>query len=206
MPLTPILDELELDALTELINLGVSQAANSLRDMSGREVLLTVPRVLMVPRKEAVETLREREPGLLVGICQDFTGDISGKALLIFPNAKSFDLVRAVISDLLPEEDIAALQHEALSEIGNIILNGCFATIANQLDRTFQMSLPAVSRGDAAQVLQLSDDPVGGQVLFLYINFTIQDHDIRGYIAIVMDVPVISSLKVLLQDYIARMT
>jgi hypothetical protein len=77
---------------------------------------------------------------------------------------------------------------------------------SNQLDRTFQMSLPAVSRGDAAQVLQLSVDPVGGQVLFLYINFTIQDHDIHGYIAIVMDVPVISSLKVLLQNYIARMT
>ena len=37
------LTDLELDALTELVNLGVSKAAVSLREMIGRQVLLSVP-------------------------------------------------------------------------------------------------------------------------------------------------------------------
>ena len=39
-----ILDELELDALTELVNIGVNRAAASLRDMVGEQVVLSVPR------------------------------------------------------------------------------------------------------------------------------------------------------------------
>ena len=37
------LNELELDALTELVNLGVSKAALNLREMIGAQVLLSVP-------------------------------------------------------------------------------------------------------------------------------------------------------------------
>ena len=39
------LDELELDALSELVNIGVSRAAASLRTMIGQEILLSVPSV-----------------------------------------------------------------------------------------------------------------------------------------------------------------
>ena len=45
------LTELELDALTELVNLGVSRAANSLRELVGEEVLLTVPAVVILTRE-----------------------------------------------------------------------------------------------------------------------------------------------------------
>ena len=42
------LGELELDALTELINLGVSHAALNLREMIGQQVILSVPSVSTV--------------------------------------------------------------------------------------------------------------------------------------------------------------
>jgi chemotaxis protein CheC len=44
------LNELELDALTELVNLGVSKAALSLREMIGEQVLLSVPSVDLIAR------------------------------------------------------------------------------------------------------------------------------------------------------------
>ena len=43
---TELLNELQLDALTELVNIGVSRAASSLREMVGSQVLLSVPNVL----------------------------------------------------------------------------------------------------------------------------------------------------------------
>jgi chemotaxis protein CheC len=38
-----LLNELQLDALTELVNIGVSRAATSLREMIGSQVHLSVP-------------------------------------------------------------------------------------------------------------------------------------------------------------------
>jgi chemotaxis protein CheC len=41
-------------------------------------------------------------------------------------------------------------------------------------------------------------------VLFLYINFAIKDRDVRGYIAMLMDLPSLGVLKGLVSDFIAR--
>ena len=66
----------------------------------------------------------------LVAIRQDFSGAFSGRALLIFPEASSLELVRVVVGRQLSLEDIVNLEDEALAETGNIILNSWVATIA----------------------------------------------------------------------------
>ena len=38
--------------------------------------------------------------------------------------------------------------------------------------------------------------------LFLYIDFTIKSRDIRGFIALLMDLPSIMALKEIVQDFI----
>jgi chemotaxis protein CheC len=43
-----------------------------------------------------------------------------------------------------------------------------------------------------------------GVVLFLYINFAISQADIRGYIAILMDMPSLDALKMLIGEFIER--
>ena len=91
---TPVhLGELELDALTELVNLGVSNAALSLGEMARDEVILSVPRVSVVTREQAITHLHERNTKRLVAVQQDFDGDISGRALLIFPEAQSMEQI-----------------------------------------------------------------------------------------------------------------
>jgi chemotaxis protein CheC len=199
------LNELEQDALTELVNLGVSKAALSLREMTGEQVLLSVPSVDLIARTRAIETLGRNEPNRLVAVHQVFDGDIHGRALLIFPETRSLELVRAVTSGNLPLEDILELEHEALAETGNIILNGCLATIANLLQRTLMISLPEILRGDSASLFSLPPPPEAGDfVLFVYINFSLRERDIQGYIALLMDLPSLEALKTLLGEFIQR--
>lgn len=200
-----VLNELELDALTELVNLGVGRAAAGLRDLVGRQVLLSVPKVALVSPQRAVELLYEREASKLVAVHQIFEGDITGRALLIFPDAKSLELVRAVVGGDLQLEDIIELEQEALAEIGNIILNSCLATIANMLQRSLNISLPEILRGEGAEFFALDPPPEHGDVvLFLYINFAVHEHDINGYIAMLMDMPSLAALQVLLVELIER--
>jgi chemotaxis protein CheC len=199
------LTELEHDALTELVNIGVSRAASSLRNMVGERVTLSVPSVEVVTRKAAATLIREREGGELIAVRQDFEGVFSGRALLIFPQSNSRALVKAVTGDELAPDDLDAMEAEALAETGNVVLNGCLATMANMLQRPLNMSLPQVIRGDGDLFFELAartDEQ--GVVLFLYINFSISGRDIRGYIAMLMDLPSLAALKVLIGEFIER--
>ena len=201
------LNELQLDALTELVNLGVSRAATNLREMVKQEVTLSVPRVSVVTRDEAIANLGEREGRRLVAVHQDFEGDIKGRALLIFPEAKSMELVRAVVGGDLALEELMELEQEALAETGNVLLNGCLGTIANNLERSLRISLPEVVHGDSAEFFNLPSDPsVGESVLFIYINFAVRQRDIQGYIAMLLDLPSLSALQNLLDAFIERAT
>ena len=201
------LDELELDALTELVNIGVSKAALSLREMVNEQVILSVPELKLIGRSEAISILSGGEGGRLVAVHQVFEGDINGRVLLIFPETKSLELVRAVTGGELPLEDIIELEQEALAETGNIILNGCLAPIANQLQRTLKMSLPEILRGDGPEFFELAPPPEAGDVvMFLYINFAMKKRDIQGYIVMLMDMPSLTALKGLLTEFIQRTT
>ena len=198
------LSEIERDAFAEIANMGVSRAAASLRQMLGEQVLLSVPAVHIVSRETAAK-LAERggNSSKLVAVQQAFEGPFSGRALLIFPEAQSLELVRSIIGADQSLEDVIDLEHEALAETGNVILNACLATIANVLHRTMRMSLPTVIRGDGAALF--AAPPGGGdQVLFLYIDFTIKSRDMHGFIALLMDLPSIAALKEIVQDFIEQ--
>jgi chemotaxis protein CheC len=203
--MSQFLSELELDALTELVNIGVSHAASSLRELVSEQVLLSVPTITLVSRQCAIELLAEREPRKLIAVHQNFEGDIAGQALLMFPDSKSLELVRAVTGGDLPLEDIVDLEAEALAEIGNIILNGCLATIANMLKRSLRTSLPEIVRGQGTAFFEsaLPAEP-RAMAMLLYVDFAVRSRDIRGYIALLMDMPTMAALKQLLGEVIQR--
>jgi chemotaxis protein CheC len=202
---TVALTDLERDALTELANIGVSRAAASLRKMVNAQVLLSVPSVDIIGRKSAAALIGERGSNDLVAVREDFTGAFSGRALVIFPQANSLELVRAVIGGQIDADDAKTMEQEALSETGNVILNSCLGTMANMLQQTLKMSLPEVMRGDGQELFELKGTGDSeGAVLFLYINFSIRAHDVRGYIAVLMDLPFIAILKGLIGDFYRR--
>ncbi|MFK4875118.1 chemotaxis protein CheX [Novosphingobium sp. ZW T3_23] len=200
------LTELERDALTEIVNIGVSRAASSLRKMIGEQVLLSVPSIEVVSHRRAARLISEREVADLIAVRQDFTGPFSGRALLIFPETNSLELVRAVTGGELSVEEVLEMEQEALAETGNVILNSCLATMANMLKRSLTMTIPEVLRGNGATLFEVDEAGDGaeeGLVLFLYIDFAVRMRDIRGYIAMLMDIPSLATLKELLDEFIA---
>jgi chemotaxis protein CheC len=198
-PFVP-LTELERDALAELSNIAMAKAANSLRQMIQQEVLLAVPSVDILTRAAATKLVAKPDNRKLVAVRQEFAGAFSGRALLIFPEKNSLELVRAVVGRELPLEDIVDLEDEALAETGNIILNSWVATIANLLKSALKMSLPIVLRGDSKQIFASPDSSL---VLFLHIKFEIRQKEIGGYVALLMDIPSLDELRSLIGGFIA---
>jgi chemotaxis protein CheC len=200
------LDELEMDALTEVVNIGVGRAANSLRDLVGEQVFLTVPSLAILTRVEAAALISRRSGDQLIAVRQAFQGEFAGSALLIFPETNSLELIRVVTKGELSLEDIIELEQEALAEIGNIILNSCMATIANLLQRSLKMSLPEIIRGSGLDFFESRTLGASDGVLFVRINFSLKGREISGYVAIVMDFLSLEALQALISDFISRST
>jgi chemotaxis protein CheC len=173
--------------------------------MVGDHVLLSVPSIEVVSQRRAARLINEREITQLIAVRQDFTGPFSGRALLIFPEENSLELVRAVTGGELSVQEVLDIEHEALAETGNVILNSCLATMANMLQRSLTVTIPEVLRGDGAALFEIWEGAAAdGLVLFLYIDFAVRKRDIRGYIAMLMDLPSLQALKELLGEFIER--
>jgi chemotaxis protein CheC len=201
---TPLTD-LERDALNELSNIAMARASNSLRQMVEHQVLLSVPVVEILSQDAASKLVSTPDRPKLVAVRQDFKGPFFGRALLIFPEASSLELVRVIVGRQLSLDDIADLEDEALAETGNIILNSWIATIANLLKLGITMSLPVVVRGESRQIFENA----GVQttlVLFLHIKFEISNKEIRGYVALLMDIPSLDELRSFIADFIKDAT
>ena len=111
-PFVPLTD-LERDALSELSNIAMARAASSLRQMIKNEVLLAVPSVDILTSAAATTLVAKPDNPKLVAVRQDFAGAFSGRALLIFPETSSLQLVREVVGRELPLEDIVDLEDNA---------------------------------------------------------------------------------------------
>jgi chemotaxis protein CheC len=197
------MSELELDALTELINIGVGRAAASLASMCGEPVALTVPALATVTPFQASEMIGGARVGKLVAVEERYQGDIAGRALLIFPEANSLELVRAVTGDAAPAADIPALAPEAILETGNVVLQACLSTLANLLRRHLEIGTPKLLSGPAYELFPRVSQ---NAVLFVYINFSLRGRRIRGYIALLMELAALTALKRLVAEFVERET
>jgi chemotaxis protein CheC len=92
-----------------------------------------------------------------------------------------------MLGDSVPTASLTELEQEALLEVGNVILNACLGSLANQLGLSIESSLPTYLRGRGAQILE-AKHPDTELVMFLRVDFALAAKGIQGYLAFVMDI------------------
>jgi len=108
-------NDLQLDALRELANIGSGTASTALSTMLGRAVDISVPTAAALPFAEAVDAVGPAER-LVTGVVIGVNGDMQATVLLLLGTGDA-----ATICSLLgvdPDDEMAA---SALGEIGNIV-------------------------------------------------------------------------------------
>ena len=200
------LTELQHDALVEIFNLGVGQAAAAMSRIVREEVTMSVPMIAFQSRAEVAKTMGTSEGRRICAIAQQFEGAFNTEAFLMFPEEKSLEIVRLMVGQSLSMEELTEMEQEAMSEIGNIILNSCMATLANASGRELRGSLPAYHVGTGDIILGQSGKEWDGIVLTLKIDFNIERHQIHGYVAFLLDLPAMQDLRQYVDAYLAKLT
>jgi chemotaxis protein CheC len=182
----------QLDSLTELINIGVGEAASSLSELVAERIDLRVPFVTVCSSRDAVATLRDRQADRLdTSIVQEFQGAISGRALLAFPRVCSLKLGQILTSVPDVPETIDLELGGMLSEVGNIVLNGVMGTISNLIGDRLDYSLSRLVVATDVTELIVDDSLVGPRdpaVLIADARFDIDRRNISGSLLIVFHV------------------
>lgn len=196
------LDDLALDALTELFNLGVGQAASAFSQIAGDTVQLTVPRVRVMTHAELSQHLIEGGSAAVSAVRQRYSGAINSEAVLMFPAERGLQLVQMMVGGELPLDQLAEMEQEALSEIGNILLNSVMASVADALQIQLDGSLPTVELSQVGNVLR-SQNEVDGAVLMIDIQFEVAAREVKGLLAFLLDVASQDALEQLIARFVA---
>lgn len=188
-----------IDAVTEVLNIGVGVAAAALSEMVQKPVLLNIPHVEFVARDQALLSLMQDSGIIATGVSQKFEGAYSGDAFLLFPENQSLELVRVLlgyesVSSII---NLTEIEQEAITEVGNVILNACLCSIADILHKSIESHIPEFVRGSLHSILDYGKDII----LFLRINFAIEQLAIQGYLSFVMDVDSIVEFKLSIDEF-----
>ncbi len=199
-----ILNEMELDALTEVFNVGVGQAAHALSQLAGSEVRLNVPLVEMVTKQGISDQLSGHGTDRICAVRQEFSGALNTQAVLMFPVQQSLQLVQLMVGGDVPLEQLGEMEQEALAEIGNILLNSVVSGIADVLSIRFDGSLPQVEIGRVVDVL-IGQGQLDEIVLSLQIDFAIDALEIHGYLVFLLDVESVASLNATVRAFLGTL-
>lgn len=190
----------QLDALREIINIGVGRSAGMLSEMLQKRIILSIPDVAVIDRAHLETALYEFNSPMLSAVRLGFRGQFNGMASLMFPSESVHKLV-AVLTDAEPDDDnddMDELRIGTINEVGNIVINGVMGTLSNMLSIHFRYSLPNYLEVDIPALLQMSLPEATDSVLVAKTRFDIQELQVNGLIYLVFEVGALQALVELL--------
>lgn len=191
---------LELDALGEIFNISVGRAASALSELTRESVSMSVPLVHILEPDKVVELLDPDRNRRITSVSQQFSGSFSGRALLMFPGGSSLEVVRLMLGSQTPLDQLTEMEQDAMSEIGNIILNTCFSTIADMLSESFDCALPLFEIASTEQLLTSGN--AHNHILFVQIQLALEQRNIEGFVAFILGASSLRNLRVALARFL----
>lgn len=182
------LNSLQMDVLTELGNIGSGNAATSLSNLVGKEIIINVPKVKILGFNDAVDFVGGPE-NLVVGVLIKLLGDIEGLILYIFE--KNF--VSTILNTFFGKDfdiniELDDMDESTLKEIGNIMASSYVNAIGSMTDLFIDISVPSICVDMAGAILSvpaIEFAKLGNKVLFVDDSFSIGEDIIKSKMILV---------------------
>lgn len=193
------LDNLQIDVLREIGNIGAGNAATALAKMLNKKVDMDVPKVKVLEFKEVNEILGGAEIPV-VGLMLRVTGDLSGSIMFILESEAARILVNILMGKPLDEaEAFGDIELSALKEIGNILAGSYLSALSTLTQLKILPSVPDLAidmAGAIVSVPAIEFGKLGDSVLYIETEFSEGSTKVVGDFFLVPD---IDSYEVLLR-------
>ncbi len=194
----------QLDALKELINVGVGQSASMLNEMIEFRIRLQIPNIKLLSLSEFQAELSTRlGPEQLASVQLDFGGSFSGTAQLVFPTESAATLVAVLTGEEPGSPDLDALKIGTLTEVGNIVINGVMGSISNMLGQPLDYEVPAYIEEDINHLIANKEPQEPQQnidILLAQARFNVDELQVQGDIILFFGVGSFEALLAAIED------
>ncbi|CAG2144668.1 chemotaxis protein CheC [Cupriavidus numazuensis] len=203
-----VLNEDQRDALQEIANLAIGQAATRLARLLDRFVELSVPRMRTVSARETAQVFRDMT-GIHDGasiVRQGFRSDIKGEALVICPGGSIEELCHVVKEAHSGEEEEPVTKEELVFDIANILTGACVSSILDQLGHTPVYSAPSLV-GAAVSLDDVFRPSVQSWeiALLLEVNLALEGHSFRVHLVTLLTESSVSHMCTALDAMLAAL-
>ncbi len=138
------LKESQLDAMREVANIGAGHAATALSQMTNRTIMITVPRINIRPLEEACDTVGAPDQ-VIAAILMHMMGDLTGRALLLFPQSSARTLCDFLMRrELGTTQEFHEMEQSALKEAGNILASAYLNALSDFMGMMLVPSVPSL--------------------------------------------------------------
>ena len=185
------LNEMHIDVLREIGNIGSGNAANALATMLNRRIDMNIPEVKILDVEELAEMLGGPEMqvvGILSTLHEEFQG------MMMFLTEKKFaHLVLNVLMNKSFEnfEDLEDIDISAIQEVGNIMLSAYMQAISTITNLKIGLSPPATAIdmvGALLNVPAVEIEKFGDKALFIQDSFKDQNNKVDSYLLLIPEV------------------
>lgn len=195
------LNEIHIDILKEIGNIGAGNAATSLSQMLSKRIDMNVPEVSLLDYENVINSIGGAE-NIVVGILVSFESEIEG--VILFLLKKEF--VHMILNSLLGTElhgfeDISEMEMSALSEIGNIMVSSYVNSISSLTNMAIDITVPSLNidmSGALLDAVTAEFSEAADRVIFIREKYFCQEETIYSHMLLL---PSMSSLEILLRKF-----
>ena len=188
------LNDMQLDVLKEIGNIGSGNATTALSAMIGKMVDIEVPRVQFLNFQDAIDAAGGAEKNI-AGVLVRINGDIDGMILFLF----EFALIDYILGNLFGKkieniDQLDDIDRSALKEIGNIMASSYVNAIAQLAGMNIFVDIPELAvdmLGAIVSVPAVEVGEISDKLLFIDNNMIIDKVNVTSKILLV---PSVSSL------------
>lgn len=196
--MTPMTND-QIDALQEVVNVGVGHAAGTLQKILKLNIELEVPQISVYSFEDFMEHMKEDDLNELSCVYLMFYGKFNGLASLVFPPESAVKLVTVITGESSADLSVDGLMAETLNEIGNIVINNVIGMMCNILEVELDFSLPLYVEGDLADVMKTLTS-LGKIVMVLKTIFKIGEKEIEGHVFVILSIDTVDTLLTLIDN------
>ena len=198
-----LLNEKQSDALAELINIAFARSAASLSELSGYRVVLDPPAIDVRAIEDVPDALAILTNHEIATVHQLFSGPVSGDALLILNYEGAVTLTDLLSARNRHSQRLDESSSEALTEIGNILLNACLGMFGNMLHVHVSFSMPRLhleALDDLLNSITIGSEELRSAIV-VSTAFHIKESSVSGYMVIVLGVSSLDRLIRSIEDW-----
>lgn len=184
------LNNMLLDVLKELGNIGAGNAATALSKILNDKVDMNIPQVRLLKFSE-VDGILGGPENPVVGIYFGMEGDAVGNIMFILDLDSSKNLIELLLNKEKIDYTLDDLEISALSEIGNILASSYVNSLSQLTNLKLKTTVPAITIDMAAAILSvpaIQFSYVSDKVLFIEAQFKESNKYISGNLFLIPDI------------------